>query len=212
MSLHNVSESDAFPTNVQMPSDGDSADASDLEASTVKPLADRTRWLYTRLNPFWAGGTVAPADEVVIDLSNGYLEIVGNDDWGLRIGAGAKLWTGGRMGDHLFNGDGGYGRANYRMRVESIGADTTVDPTQHNLVHLTPTGANRVATIAPSITPVRGDACKIVNFSTSFTVQVNAPGGGAILTLSAADTNIRAWVEVVFDGTSWARSTAGSEF
>jgi hypothetical protein len=49
MPLHNVPESDNFSANVQMPADGDAADASDFEASTIKPIVDRVRWLYNRI-------------------------------------------------------------------------------------------------------------------------------------------------------------------
>lgn len=70
MALHNVPESDAFDTNVQMPADGDPADSSDLEASTIRPLTNRARWLKNKIDALVAwvtGGTVSPAGAVTVD-------------------------------------------------------------------------------------------------------------------------------------------------
>jgi hypothetical protein len=70
MALHNVTESDSFDTNVQMPADGDAADSSDFESSTIRPLTNRSRWIKNKIDALLAwisGGTVNPAAPVTID-------------------------------------------------------------------------------------------------------------------------------------------------
>lgn len=211
MALHNVPESDSFDTNVQMPSDGDAADASDLETSTVRPLVNRTRWLSNRFSPFLLGGTVEPASHLVFDLSSGKLEVVGDGDYGLEIGSGAQLLPHGRIGDYCFDGEGSYGRPNRRVRIASLGSNTTIDPALHDTFMLTPVDANRVVEIdTPIISPQRGDWCVVVNLSGTYTLQVNAPGGSGLFSLAAEDTNVRHWVEIVYNGTAWVALRWGS--
>lgn len=201
MPLHNITESDAFPVNVQMPADGDAADASDIEASTMAPLTNRTRWLFNRLNPIWAGGTVTPADALIFNLTGGNLEFTGNDDYNVHFGAGAKLFPNGRMGNHLFNGNGGYGRANKRLRIENLGADGTFDPTLHDRALMTPIGAHRSFQVLTSVTPQIGDACVVVNYSGTYQITVKNPLGGTMIIL--APNTVPAWAEVIWDGTFW---------
>lgn len=83
MALHTVTESDSFDTNIQMPADGDPADASDFESSSIRPLTNRSRWLWNKIQALIAwidGGTITPADDVIIDQSvtvNGSLDVGG---------------------------------------------------------------------------------------------------------------------------------------
>jgi len=68
MPLSNVPETDTFTTNVQMPADGDPADASDFQASTIVPLTNRSRWVKTRMDElvkFLIGGTITMTANVV---------------------------------------------------------------------------------------------------------------------------------------------------
>jgi hypothetical protein len=201
MPLHNITESDSFPVNVQMPADGDSADASDFEASTTGPLANRTRWLYNRVNPIWAGGTVTPAGALNLSLLSGHLTINSNDDWGLMIGPNAKLFANGRIGNHCFDGDGGYGRANKRVRIENLGADGTFDPTLHDRALMTPVGAHRSFQVLTSITPEIGDHCVVVNYSATYQITVKNQLGNTMIIL--APNTVPAWAEVIWDGTFW---------
>lgn len=69
MALHTVTESDSFDTNIQMPADGDPADASDFESSSIRPLSNRTRWLWNRVSElakFLVGGTITMTGDTLL--------------------------------------------------------------------------------------------------------------------------------------------------
>ncbi len=173
MPLHNVTDSDAYDANIQMPADGDPADASDFESSTVRPIANRFRWLKTRLDLLlvWLdGGTITPAGAVDFDQSLG----VGGD-----LGVGANLDVGGWM------------RGRRRVRADFPTADETYDGTSPiDVVYVErPALAAGTTTITISDTGFgNGDTITVcvVGASSGKNVVIDTPSGG---TLALGDTD-----------------------
>lgn len=174
MATHNVTESDNFPANVQMPADGDPADASDFESTTIKPLADRTRWIVNRLTAL--GGVLSLANDLVWDIALGKTLQLGNGVGRLLLAAGSVEFQENATG-RLF-GPTGSGRIPKKQLVITPGAGTTtVDTSAYDTVHATPTANCFIKMQAGG---GEGAHCRVVNHSSSFTVTVLDPGGGTL--------------------------------
>jgi hypothetical protein len=196
-----VEDGAVYPSSVTVPEDGDARNAASVVVG-FQTLANRCAHIMLKMGAWILGGTVAPAGSVLLNLLTGHLTIDSNDDWGLHIGPNAKLFPNGRMGNHLFAGDGGYGRPNKRVRYENLPADGTVDPTLHDRILLQPLAANRIVQISPSVTPVTGDHAVIQNNSATYSLTVKNPSGGTMIVL--APHAVSSWAEVFFDGALWA--------
>ncbi len=203
MALSNVSESDSFDTNVQMPADGDPADASDLLASTVRPLVNRSRWLFNRLNPFWAGGTVAPDDPVIIDLSLGSWTFQGNDDNNVILGVGVQLFANGRMAGQLFT-PGRTGRANRKRVTYAGGTNQTINATLYDTFRGTPSAAIDLQIAAGSYDD--GDHLVVCNYATTAgrNITVRDPAATLLSVVPVGSGAVPSWSEYIHDGTSWS--------
>src|SRR6478609_4894204 len=62
-----IVESDAFPTTLTAPAAGESASAPGLVSQFLQGIANRSRWLFNRVNKFVAGGAFTPTDNLSID-------------------------------------------------------------------------------------------------------------------------------------------------
>jgi hypothetical protein len=205
MALHNVSETDSFATNVQMPADGDPADSSDFEASTIKPLTDRSRWCKLRLDPWVTGGTLTlPGDSTnpltIIAGTIGFDNTGLSDDAGLKLGDGA---TGGvLMGP--YSKQGGTGRQPKKVVAGTPATNQTVNPRYTDLVRYNPSAAIELA-ILTDADYVTGDHFRVVNVSATSgrTITVKDPGGATIYVVPIASGSRTSWVDIVYDGANW---------
>lgn len=203
MALSNIPESDNFDTNVQIPADGDAADASDFLASTIRPLVNRSRWLHTRLNPLWAGGTIAPLGPVVFDLGGGSITFQGDDDYNISLGSGVQLFANGRMAGHMFTPDR-TGRANWKPRVAAPSGNQEINPRLRDYYNYTPS-ANIDVQLAVDADYKPGDHATIVNHASGFQITVKNPAGVTLVILHSRSADHPSWGEVYLDedGTTW---------
>lgn len=173
----NIAGNDNFPANVRVIDDGDTCSNAE-HGATAQDLADRTKWAYLRLNPFWAGGTVAPTGPVVIDLSGGSWTFQGDDDFNIELGAGVQFFANGRMAGPLFTA-GRTGRANRKPSATLTGAGPhTIRPDLYDTFVCNCSGAV-ILNIDPAGTYVEGDSFKVVNIATSngYTVTIKHSSG-----------------------------------
>lgn len=174
-------------------------------------VGDRLAWLeafVTRiagaLTDIITTGILSPPDDVEINLEAGFLDITGNDDYGLRIGTGAKFIPNGRIENHCFDGTGGYGRANKRVQgtiAPAGGSTTDVDATIHDMVWVNPAAACNIRIDGtPAIAYQPGDHITIQN-SSIYTIDVKNPAGTTLVQLTVANN----WATMILaeDGTTW---------
>lgn len=204
MALHNVPESDSFDTNVQMPADGDAADASDFEASTIRPLTNRSRWFKGKIDyilRLFTGGAVETTENATLTISDGKTLKVESGTGNLDL---TDVYTdfAGFVRGHLFESNAA-GRANKKPYVASPGAHvTTINPRLYDWVKLTPT-ANINFQIPVDATYVEGEHFKVVNDASGFQISVKNPAGTNIVVLHSRSADHPSWAEVVLVGGVW---------
>ena len=200
MSLHTITESDSFSPNVQMPSDGDNADASDFEASTLKPLVDRTRWSYNRLNPFWAGGNVTTPGTVNWEFPT--------------LGTELKIFGPGLLNlqeileirvDRNLQGPlvgPGNGRVPHKLLLKNTSGN--INPVTKNYFICAPSANISLTINLGGETLVEGDHFHVLNRSTSYTVTVlDVDGVTPVIVVPAAAIGVPAVQEAIWDGSAW---------
>jgi hypothetical protein len=176
MPLHTVTESDSFDTNVQMPADGDGADSSDLESSTIAPLTNRTRWLKNALEvlqAFLNGGALTLAENLTYTIASGkILEITGQQ---LRLND-VLTRVAGKVVGHLFTA-GQEGVANKKTLYVGSGAgDFQVYVYGYDTVIVSGTSGLRTALLMPD-NLVDGHHVRLVNESTAQFLNYQPNGG-----------------------------------
>ncbi len=182
MALHNVSESDSFDTNIQMPADGDSADSSDLEASTIGPLTNRTRWLKNALatvQAFINGGAATLANNLEYTLANGKTltfkkgGVLGN----LVNFSEVFVRFNGQVSGKLFTA-GVEGIANKKIaRVTSGAGDFSVFSFGHDTIIISGISGPRTVVLETPAAGSDGHHVRIVNESNLFFVSYKPFGG-----------------------------------
>ncbi len=91
-----ISESDSFPSTLTAPAAGESASAPGLVSQFLQGIANRSRWLFNRVNVWVAGGALTPSDIVNVTtpttklLEFNDLRLASNADGGLVQATGSS--------------------------------------------------------------------------------------------------------------------------
>ena len=159
-------------------------------------------------------GELVPPDNLVIDLSDGRLDIIGNDDNNINLGGlagspgGVQLFCNGLLAAHLFT-EGRTGRANEKVFVATPGANTTIDALLYNCYLGTPSAdinlqIDLAGSTGAGAVLKKGDVLHVCNYSTSFAISVRDPSAVQIIALAAAPSAEEpAWCDVVYNGSAW---------
>lgn len=208
MALHNVPESDSFDTNVQMPADGDSADSSDFESSTIRPLVNRLRWLKGKVDyilRLFSGGSVDTTENATLTIADGKKLTIqsnsaGADDGALDL---KEVYTDfhGYVRGPLFLA-GGTGRANLKPGTYTPSGNMLVNARKYNFLSLTPS-ANIDVTLETDAEYFEGDHLWVVNHASGFQISVKNPAGTNIVILHSRSADHPSWGLVYYEGGVW---------
>jgi hypothetical protein len=196
-------------TPISAPLDADPRNAASVR-TPFQSVGNRLKFLeafYDLVTGGLAGaltGLFQPAMALTIEMLHGDVTFDSNDDWNLAIGPNAKFNPNGRINTHCFDGNGSYGRPNRRVQYITPAVNTSIDPILYDTIKVSPSADLLDITIAPSLTPTRGDFVRVILTSTLWDCNVRAPGGGLIKKLNYAPGAGRiSWVECIYDGTNW---------
>jgi len=152
------------------------------------------------------------ASSITFDLSNGGLNLVGNDDFNINLGGvdgspgGVQLFCNGLLGGHLFTA-GRSGRAN--RKPLAVTATSTIDPTLYD-TYVCLAVANITLTVAAG-SYVAGECFRVVNTTSGFTITLKDPAASTVFTLESRSASRNSYVDIMFNGTNW-REIGGNHF
>jgi hypothetical protein len=195
-----IVESDAFPTTLTAPAAGESASAPGLVSQFLQGIANRSRWIYNRLNRFEVGGTFNPTGDLTIGTASTKT---------LRL-------NGFQINSALDNGDAvTFGTISSMHKVAFPDCSSTgTKAIPYDVEHVFPGGFGAPMTsgvIWQVATPPSGSLASavgrcwvmtLVNPDTASSVAVKDAGGSTLATLISTSGNIRG-VTIAFDGSSW---------
>lgn len=206
MSTSLVEDGSVYPSSVTVPGDGDARNAASVIVG-FQALADRCKYLYTKLGVWINGGTIRPSAAVTLNLQDANFLITGDDDYNVHLGGvsgspgGVQFFAYGNMASQLFTA-GRTGRANRKPNFNNAAASQTIDPILYDTFIFTPSAAGQTYTTTTQ-TYVEGDWFEISNQSATNTFQINA--GGVITTVAVLSGVIPGTAVMVYASGSWRR-------
>lgn len=187
-----ISESDAFPTTLTAPAAGESASAPGLVSQFLQGIANRSRWLYNRLNRFEVGGVFNPSGSLSIGTLSGTTLRLNGFEIDSAIDGGDAVTYGTIMSTHsVFAAAVAGGTVSVPYSAEYVFGGASSSGATIWQITAPPVGAG----------PTRRWVMKIHNFS-SFVVTVKDSTGATITTLQQA-SNATVGCVLGFNGSSW---------
>lgn len=185
-----VEDGSTYPASVTVPEDGDARNAASVVVG-FQALADRCKYLVTKLGAWLTGGLIRPTGDVTYNLDLSSLTFNGNDDNNIDLGVGVQLFANGKMASHLFTA-GRTGRANYKPQVMSVAASSTtlIDPRYYDIFFVLPgAGSNCNLKVDPATDGVLqvGDHFTVVSTGSAEYIDILDSAGTSMGIVKAAN-------------------------
>jgi hypothetical protein len=181
-----VEDGSTYPASVTVPEDGDARNAASVVVG-FQALANRCAYMFGKvIDALVNGGTWLIGGEstgLTLDLSNGMIKLIGNDDHNIHLGGlngspgGVQFFANGNMAGHMFTA-GRTGRANHKIVNLGTSSNQLISPLTHDtFAYLT--GADIEVQVSTAEADLEdGDHFKVINkITSSGTITVKNTAG-----------------------------------